>query len=327
MRLTCFAVPVFGRARPLLLLLQVVIVVLVGCAGCGVRRATALRRTTETEAVKNVRCRNLDAAVEVFVRRGRGRGIWVDRTEVSNAQFLGFARATGYRTVAEEGVGSLCWQRPTGEWQVCPSVTWRTVNRERETEWGHLPVACIAGRDAKAYASWVGARLPAIDEMYFLQQMCALGQMERGGGLPTANVADLSFRGRWPFRQGRGSESYDDGYASVSPVGSLACDRCGLHDVIGNVREVCVIGRWRPDDARIPLGLHEHGPAVSAMMGGSWESEFGGPSDLDRWWARADDETPSEVDGFRCVADDYAAEVAASQPKGGAHGSLSIPKP
>ncbi len=66
-------------------------------------------------------------------------GFWIDRTEVTNAQYGAFVAATGYRTptICDRG-------NPTyGD----------------EGKLNH-PVICVNWDDAKAYCEWAGERLP-----------------------------------------------------------------------------------------------------------------------------------------------------------------------
>ncbi|HEY3516939.1 MAG TPA: SUMF1/EgtB/PvdO family nonheme iron enzyme, partial [Gammaproteobacteria bacterium] len=123
-------------------------------------------------------------------------GFWMDRTEVTNAQFAEFVAATGYRTLAERGVrisldesspvvaGSAVF-RPQGEgsrvpgleswWTFVPGASWREPEGPgssldgRELE----PVVHVAFEDAAAYAAWAGRSLPTEEQFELAAQTSA----------------------------------------------------------------------------------------------------------------------------------------------------------
>jgi formylglycine-generating enzyme required for sulfatase activity len=74
---------------------------------------------------------------EVFVS-----DYYIDQHEVTNAQFLGFVQATGYKTDAE--------RKPE-------TRTWRTEFASGKED---HPVIWISWNDANAYCTWAGKRLP-----------------------------------------------------------------------------------------------------------------------------------------------------------------------
>ena len=113
-------------------------------------------------------------------------GFWIDKTEVTNAQFTRFAEATGYLTVAERTpkaedfpdapaenlvAGSVCFAPPASSVPLDNHFQWWTYTRG--ANWRHPegpdssikgrenhPVVHIAYEDAEAYAKWMGRRLP-----------------------------------------------------------------------------------------------------------------------------------------------------------------------
>ena len=106
-------------------------------------------------------------------------GFWIDRHQVTVAEYRDFVSATGYRTVAERppdpaefpGVdpaklvpGSLVFHRTTGPvdlndyfawWDYVPGAYW-----ERAEGGDNHPVVHVAYEDAAAYAAWAGKDLP-----------------------------------------------------------------------------------------------------------------------------------------------------------------------
>ena len=123
---------------------------------------------------------------ERVVHTVRVDGFWIDRHEVTNAQFRQFVDATGYRTLAERGLdpkthpgtpkdllvpGSVVFIAPTeitrgGSitqwWQYVAGANWRQPTGPGSTIAGKEkhPVVHIAYEDALAYAHWRGRELP-----------------------------------------------------------------------------------------------------------------------------------------------------------------------
>src|ERR1700687_6131020 len=113
-------------------------------------------------------------------------GFWMDRHEVTNAEFGAFVRATGYLTAAERPVdaarhpdlpadmlrpGALVFVMPhelSGDgnssqwWQYIPGADWRHPSGAQSSIAGRddFPVVTVAYEDAAAYARWKGGALP-----------------------------------------------------------------------------------------------------------------------------------------------------------------------
>lgn len=196
-------------------------------------------------------------------------GFWMDRTEVTNAEFARFVAATGYVTVAERplrpedfpGVpldrlvaGSLVFTPPDhavplGDflrwWSYVPGANWRQPTGPGSSLEGraHHPVVHVAYEDAEAYARWAGKRLPTEAEWEFAARGGLSGQAYAWGN-------ELNPGGRWMANIWEGdfphANSAADGHADAAPVASFPPNGFGLHDVAGNVWEWC--SDWyRPD--------------------------------------------------------------------------------
>lgn len=194
-------------------------------------------------------------------------GFWMDRHEVSNAQFAHFVRATGYRTLAERGLdagryptvparlrqpGSMVFIMPTrlapdqvNWWHFVPGANWRQPEgpgsswRGRENH----PVVHIAREDAEAYARWAGRSLPTEAEFEYaarggVDSRFPWGDSLQRQGWQMANT----WQGPFPFKN-----NTEDGFAATAPVGCFAANGYGLFDLIGNVWE------WTADDWSTPL--------------------------------------------------------------------------
>jgi formylglycine-generating enzyme required for sulfatase activity len=196
-------------------------------------------------------------------------GYWMDKHEVTNAEFAKFVEATGYKTVAEippdpkdfPGVpedklvaGSIVFTPPKEAvplenhlawWSYVPGASWRNPEGPESTIEGreNHPAVHIAFVDAEAYAKWAGKRLPPEAEWEF----AARGGLDRqpycwGGQLmPGDQWQSNIWQGKFPIENKR-----DDGFLRTAPVGSFKPNGYGLLDISGNVWEWC--SDWyRPD--------------------------------------------------------------------------------
>jgi formylglycine-generating enzyme len=219
-------------------------------------------------------------------------GFWLDRTEVTNDQFLAFVEATGYKTVAERiptaaefpgappeklVAGSVVFTPPEGPvpldnhlrwWSYIKGADWRhPVGPNSKIDGrGNDPVVQVAYEDAEAYARWAGKRLPTEAEWEF----AARGGLE---GKPYSWGSELKPDGRWMANiwQGRFpvSDLAEDGFAGLAPVGKFPPNGYGLYDMAGNVWEWC--SDWyRPDTY-----------AQAAKAGGVAINPQGPPSSFD----------------------------------------------
>src|SRR5262249_12750861 len=196
---------------------------------------------------------------ERFTHTVRVDGFWIDRHEVTNAQFREFVAATGYVTLAERGLdpathpgmpkellvpGSVVFVPPTSvasggritQWfQYVAGANWRAPTgpgSSIENKDNH-PVVHIAYEDALAYARWRGRELPTEAEWAFP----ARGGAVRVGGRSTAEMAAAklianTWQGIFPVYNDN-----EDGYAGTAPVGCFKWNGYGLYDMIGNVWE------------------------------------------------------------------------------------------
>jgi formylglycine-generating enzyme required for sulfatase activity len=200
---------------------------------------------------------------------------WLDRTEVSNAQYEAFLLDP--RTSASPPAH---WGGPT-----CPPA------------WRDLPVVGIAWEDALAYAEWAGKRLPTFAEWLY----AALGPAGRSypPDVPVADPADLGVqfvavsmgeRAALPsFAPAEGANAraqYASGVRPVGDPGRGVADRTpeGVINLYGNVREWTqslpiqhdadrggrlVLGLcWRmPADSSASLLAAEERPVQSRIIG------------------------------------------------------------
>ena len=226
------------------------------------------------------------------IHRVQVDGFWMDRTEVTNAQFAAFVEATGYATVAERTpraedfpgapaanlvAGSVVFTPPPRAvplnnhyrwWAYVAGASWRHPQGPSSSIAGRddHPVVQVAYEDAAAYAKWAGKRLPTEAEWEFAARgglsgrVYAWGDEFRPDGAWSANI----WQGEFPVK-----DTGEDGFAGIAPMAKFPANGYGLHDMAGNVWEWC--SDWyRPDTYR-----------ERAAIGGVAKNPTGPPNSVD----------------------------------------------
>lgn len=242
-----------------------------------------------------------DVYPEEQPRRGVDvQGFWMDRTEVTNAQFAAFVQATGYVTEPERALdaarhpgvpadlrvpGAVVFVPPRQLSGLDPAQWWRFT---AGAHWrqpggpgtgidgrGHYPVVAVTHADALAYARWKGHALPTEAQWEWAASGGPAGAAGAASGpsprpAPRPTQAN-TWQGLFPVL-----DSGDDGFTGLAPVGCYAANALGLHDMTGNAWELTA-DRWSlPTQAgrlpSVPLaGLRgQTTPVQHVIKGGSF---------------------------------------------------------
>jgi len=189
---------------------------------------------------------------------------YIDRYEVTNAQYKKFMDATGHKAPA-------FWS----------DSKYNAPNH---------PVVGVSWNDAKAYAEWAGERLPTEAEWEKAARGGLVGKKYPWGDNITHDDANYD---------GTGGK---DVWEHTSPVGSFAPNGYGLYDMAGNAWEWCAdwydSGCYAKSPSRNPTGPDSGSSRV--LRGGSWG--YGGTDSLRVAYRGFDD--PAYMFGFvgfRCA--------------------------
>jgi formylglycine-generating enzyme len=242
---------------------------------------------------------------------------YIDPVAVTNASFCEFADQTGYITDAERFGWSFVFHLLVSDrtaetvvgsvpqapwWLAVPGADWRHPEGPDSgiDERKDHPVVHVSYRDARAYCSWAGKRLPTEAEWEYAarggleSKKYPWGDELMPGGEHRCNI----WQGEFPMLN-----TASDGYVGTAPVESYSPNGYGLYNMSGNVWEWC--SDWfteRRSGRRNPAGPEKGMTKVT--KGGSYLCH---DSYCNRYRVAArSSNTPDSSTGnigFRCVAD------------------------
>jgi formylglycine-generating enzyme required for sulfatase activity len=204
-------------------------------------------------------------------------GFWIDRHEVTNAEFAAFVKATGYVTTAERQVDRMAHPDLIGEllqpgavvffmpksvrgmedisqwWRYVPGANWRHPAGPGSDLDGrdNYPVVEVTHDDALAYARWKGRALPSEAEWEWAARA---GNPKSGQDHDQPKNAN-TWQGIFPVLN-----SGTDGFVGLAPAACFAPNAFGLYDMLGNVWELT-------DDIYLPRHGEVPSPDRMPLMG------------------------------------------------------------
>lgn len=217
---------------------------------------------------------------------------YLAETEVSVAQWRGYAQATGYKTEAEtSGLGGFTFQfnaEGKSEYPRRAEAIWSNplpyfAEKKQFTLEGAMPVTQVSWNDAMSFCGHYTLQLPTEAQWEYA---CRAGQSARfwwgdleEQGLGKINAADRGGDGR-VFNFGERFD-FDDGYQFMAPVDrKVTPNAFGLKDMLGNVWEWCAD---RADYTDGKVVTNTYGGSVTDPLclsgaqrvyrGGSWVNE------------------------------------------------------
>lgn len=197
------------------------------------------------------------------------KGFWMDRHEVTVAQFEKFAKATGYVTDAERFGWSGVFVPAKHDWTKGDGADWRHPDGPKSVPDPNEPVVHVSYADCEAYAKWAGKRLPTEAEFEYAARGGLKDQTYAWGNelVPNGKHMANTWQGHFPDK-----DLASDKFANRAPVGSFPANGYGLVDITGNVWEWCA--DFYADDyyahspKENPTGPKEGAERV--IRGGSW---------------------------------------------------------
>lgn len=195
-------------------------------------------------------------------------GFWIDKTEVSNADFKQFVKETNYKTTAEIPpnwqeikkilpkntpkphdsmlvASSIVFKKPkkvtnledySQWWSWVAGASWQNPNGEntaQKIKQNH-PVVQVSWYDATAYCQWKGKKLPTEAQWEYAARGGLQRKIYPWGNENISPKKANYWQGNFPVKNKK-----IDGYGKTAPVKSFTPNGFGLYNMSGNVWEWC----------------------------------------------------------------------------------------
>ncbi|MBI5117118.1 SUMF1/EgtB/PvdO family nonheme iron enzyme [Candidatus Poribacteria bacterium] len=228
---------------------------------------------------------------------------YIDKYEVTNAQFKEFVEAAHYVTQAERDGWGKVW---TGKgWPKEKGANWKHpygLESSIEDIMDH-PVVQVSWNDANAYARWIGKRLPTEAEWEKAARGADGRKFPWGNAAPDGsrcNFADKNTDFEWSYK------GANDKYKYTAPVGAYEAGKSpyGVYDMAGNVWEWC--SDWYDKDYYIKSPTsNPAGPSYGTAhptRGGAWSVNVDNLRAANRYYSAEADFRVNYL-GFRLAHD------------------------
>jgi formylglycine-generating enzyme required for sulfatase activity len=234
--------------------------------------------------------------------------IYMGKYEVTVAEFTKFVKATGHH------IPKNCLHFSSTSWPSPDNLgSWDAPELIKEP---HRPVVCVGTKGAMAYAKWVSEatgktyRLPErhewiyaasggknsrfpFGEDYSQKQICDYENIE-----DFASIAGIKRDHNWRYKY---SASCSDGAVYHTVVGMYRPNNFGLHDMIGNVKELMMTCHKREESDQTNCIQY-------SVAGESWHWQARDRDTAD--WVAHDFQ--GSMEGFRLVLDSNELQITSS---------------
>jgi formylglycine-generating enzyme required for sulfatase activity len=224
-------------------------------------------------------------------------GFYIDKYEVTNAQFKSFIDAGGYTTQAYWSAAGWA-ARTSGGWTL--PYYWTAGTYHSGTAWPNFPVNGISWYEAEAYANFAGKRLPTEAEW----EKAARGTDQRT--YPWGEGVDGSRANYWgsgdPYDNSSTPVGFYDGRLHPSPLFQTTNSPSfyGAYDMAGNVWEW--VADWYGAYPSGPVS-NPTGPLTGSyrvLRGGAWLTNTGNLRSAYRGHYNPTNRGNGNI-GFRCA--------------------------
>lgn len=191
---------------------------------------------------------------------------YLDINLVTVSEFRDFIEKTAFITDADKFGDSGVFLFETGSWTLLKGANWEyPLGKENAKAIDNYPVTHVSWNDAKAYAGWLGKRLPTEFEWEYAAKN-GKNNLDKYSWGNTLVVKGKYMANVW---QGSSISENDvlDGYLLTSPVGVFGVTESGLFDMGGNVWQWCE-NYFKPYPENIKASPQD--PDVKSTRGGSF---------------------------------------------------------